>query len=69
MVLDIKEENITDMPPATRLSCGLSDCKLGQGDELGSRYKTPPHMTKIEETQKDMEQHLMVHSLVKDDLG
>ena len=65
MVFEIKEENGVEMPYATRLSCGLSDCKLGQGDELGGRYKTPPHLTKIEETQKDMEQHLQVHALME----
>ena len=67
MVFEKKEESEVDMPNATRLSCGLLDCKLGQGDELGDRYKTPPHLTKIEETQKDMEQHLQVHALMKND--
>ena len=69
MVNDVKDEDTIDMPFATRLSCGLLDCNLGQGDESGGRYKTPPHLTKIEETQKDMEQHLLVHSLMKNDGG
>ena len=53
------------MSNATRLICGLSNCTLGQGDEEGGTYKTPPHLTRIEETQKDMEQHLQVHTLLK----
>ena len=54
----------TTMAPATRLKCGVPDCALGQGSEEGQAYMTPPHLSKIEETQKDMEQHLQVHQLI-----
>ena len=52
------------MAPATRLLCGIPDCTLGQGLEEGGRYLTPSHLSRIEETQKDMEQHLQVHQLL-----
>ena len=61
------EDETTKMPAATRLECGLPNCTLGQGSEAGGRYKTPPHLSKIEETQRDMEQHLQVHSLLKNE--
>ena len=54
----------TTMAPATRLKCGVPDCALGQGSEEGQAYMTPPHLSKIEETQKDMEQHLQEHQLI-----
>ena len=67
MVFEIKEKSEVDIPYATRLFCGLLDYKLGQGDELGGQYKTPPHLTIIEEMQKDREQHLQVHGLMRND--
>ena len=63
----MNEDESGEMPAATRLECGIPNCTLGQGSEIGGRYKTPPHLARIEETQRDMEQHLQVHSLLKSD--
>ena len=59
-----EETSDEKMPLATRLVCQIPNCNLGQGDETGQRYVTPAHLARIEETQKDMEQHLLVHQLI-----
>ena len=63
----MSEDNIEGMPAATRLKCGIPSCTLGQGAEEGGKYKTPPHLAKIEETQRDMDQHLQVHMFLKNE--
>ena len=50
--------------PATRLVCGFPGCKLGTGQEEGEPYQTPAHLSKIEETQNDMDQHFLIQSLM-----
>ena len=51
--------------PATRLVCGVPGCKLGPEENgEGTPYQTAVHLSKIDETQKDMDQHLLVHSLM-----
>ena len=47
--------------PATRLVCGVPGCKLGPEENgEGTPYQTAAHRSK----QKDMDQHLLVHSLM-----
>ena len=50
--------------PATRLVSGFHGCKLGTGQEEEVPYQTSAHLYKIEETQKDMDQHILIHSLM-----
>ena len=50
---------------ATRLICGVPGCNLGPEENVeGTPYQTVAHLIKIEETQKDMDQHLFVNSLI-----
>ena len=50
--------------PATRLTCSLPNCTLGQEVETGERYKTAPHWETNTEVQTDMAMHLEVHKLM-----
>ena len=52
------------MAPATRLTCGMPGCTLGQGAEEGLPYKTPEHLTTIDQTSQDMDRHIEIHKMM-----
>ena len=46
---------------------GCQAVHWARGRKKGVVIRHPPHLTRIEETQKDMEQHLQVHKLLQSD--
>ena len=47
------------------LSCQWKDCTLGEGEEEGGRYRTPTHLTSLDQAVKLLEIHSKVHEATK----